>query len=182
MGFINAVMQGYSDPFRIRGRANRTQFWSFFFFCGLFASALQLLNVIATKNADSPLGSIANLLGLVGSIFLFFTSLQLIAVTVRRYHDTNRSGWTYLGISIATPFFMVMTATIALASISNQLMEAVLNMPAGGADSTLDLAAAGPVLPLFGIASVIFFITQIYGLYLLLKAGDADANRFGARP
>lgn len=77
--FLDAVKR-YAD---FTGRATRTQYWMYvlFYFIGYVVLAV----------VDSVLTG--GLLTLIYSLGLFLPSL---AVTARRLHDTNRSGWWQL--------------------------------------------------------------------------------------
>lgn len=70
--------------FSINGRINRKQYWTF-----VLVAALMLVidfAVIATTEATF-------ILGIPALLFIIFVD---IAVTVKRLHDTNRSGWYIL--------------------------------------------------------------------------------------
>lgn len=91
IGFLDAIriciMEKYAT---FRGRATRAEFWYFFFFHTAFIPVSALL-MEATK--DSVFANIFWRLYWVSYIGLF---IPLISVSVRRLHDTGRSGWWYL--------------------------------------------------------------------------------------
>lgn len=66
------------------GRASRTEFWMYVLFSTLLA--IVFLTIDKIVGAD-------NILYAVFSLALI---VPTIAVSVRRLHDTNRSGWWYL--------------------------------------------------------------------------------------
>jgi len=66
------------------GRASRSEFWWFFLFCTVCDLVAELL--IRSGNV---------VLGVPAAIAYFGTILPLVAVTVRRLHDIDRSGWWY---------------------------------------------------------------------------------------
>lgn len=70
------------------GRARRKEYWFFTLFCMLIGIAFGILKGLAGDAAV-----IISLINLLVSIALI---LPGIAVTVRRLHDTGRSGWWYL--------------------------------------------------------------------------------------
>ncbi|MCU1091369.1 DUF805 domain-containing protein [Stenotrophomonas maltophilia] len=84
---------------QFEGRANRREYWMFQLFLFLVASAVSLLaGVLAILMRSSPDALSAILIGtmvLLGLMWLA-TIVPLIAVTVRRLHDCNQSGWLYL--------------------------------------------------------------------------------------
>jgi uncharacterized membrane protein YhaH (DUF805 family) len=72
------------------GRARRKEFWTFLLFHLLILSLLAIIDV-ATGAVDPSrrFGLLSSLYGLAGLI-------PLVAVLVRRLHDTNHSGWCSL--------------------------------------------------------------------------------------
>lgn len=84
---------------QFEGRANRREYWMFQLFLFLVATAVSLLaGVLAIIMRSSPDALSAILIGtmvLLGLMWLA-TIVPLIAVTVRRLHDCNQSGWLYL--------------------------------------------------------------------------------------
>ncbi len=66
------------------GRARRKEYWMFILFNFIFALVLGILdNIIGTSNV-------------LGTIYSLAVLVPGIAVSVRRLHDTNRSGWWVL--------------------------------------------------------------------------------------
>ncbi|MGB2518518.1 DUF805 domain-containing protein [Shewanella algae] len=77
--FIGAIKK-YAD---FTGRARRTEYWMFTLFYIIFSLVVSAI--------DYALGT--TVLGLIYSLGLLLPS---IAVTARRLHDTDRSGWWQL--------------------------------------------------------------------------------------
>ena len=99
------------------GRARRKEFWFFHLFYGL---GVLLLNapfwiVALTGNLSGglALGTPEIVLGIVSGLWWLIHLLPHIAVTVRRLHDTGRSGfWYLLGIflpGIGTIWLLALT-------------------------------------------------------------------------
>jgi uncharacterized membrane protein YhaH (DUF805 family) len=76
------------------GRARRKEYW--FFMLGNF------LAVVVLTVVDMALGTFNEQaeIGLFGGIYLLAVLIPSIAVTVRRLHDTDRSGWWLLIVFI----------------------------------------------------------------------------------
>jgi len=78
------------------GRANRTEYWNFFLFNVLFQ--ILILSPLAFVDGQNPGGTspliIVCLLTML--IFVLATLAPGLAVTVRRLHDSDRSGWWIL--------------------------------------------------------------------------------------
>lgn len=64
------------------GRSHRTEFWMFTLVSFLISVALGFLDLFD--------------LGIVGSLFTLAIFVPSVAVSVRRLHDINRSGWWVL--------------------------------------------------------------------------------------
>ena len=93
-------------PFRryadFGGRSRRTEFWLFFLFLTLVYVALftliyaVALSLIASGNFTGDIMAVMTSLGVFGIIILVFwlaTLLPWLAVSARRLHDLNLSGW-----------------------------------------------------------------------------------------
>jgi uncharacterized membrane protein YhaH (DUF805 family) len=102
------VLKQYAD---FSGRAGRKELWIFVLFNGIFANAIMVLeNVLGitafdfgyvTMIFDSVLGTeTPDLYGNMGFGWLYLTYnlavlIPSLAVGVRRFHDTGKSGWNY---------------------------------------------------------------------------------------
>ncbi len=72
------------------GRSSRKEFWYFSLFNFLIAIVLAVADVM-TGTFDAEIG-----IGLLGGIYAIAVLIPIIAVSVRRLHDTDRSGWLCL--------------------------------------------------------------------------------------
>ncbi|TFZ47201.1 DUF805 domain-containing protein [Stenotrophomonas maltophilia] len=75
------------------GRASRSEFWWFQLFVVIVSIPLYVLSFIAGYTGSSTLALVSAGLSVVLWLAVI---VPLIAVTVRRLHDTDRSGWWYL--------------------------------------------------------------------------------------
>ena len=87
--FLVCVMNKYSD---FTGRARRKEFWMYTLASFLFSLTFLSLSIIASTIAVS-LGMLFALLYVVISLALICPTL---ALSVRRLHDTGKSGWWLL--------------------------------------------------------------------------------------
>ncbi len=85
MSFSEAVKSGFDHYVKFDGRASRPAFWWWFLFTILVAIALQVMDGIIFN--ESMLLTIVVWLGLI---------LPNLSVSIRRLHDTDRSGWWVL--------------------------------------------------------------------------------------
>lgn len=86
------VLKQYAD---FKGRARRKEFWMFSLINFIIIMALQTV-MFAVGGMDPEAGGIA--LAIAGLLLLYALAVFIpsLAVSVRRLHDTNRSGWWLL--------------------------------------------------------------------------------------
>jgi uncharacterized membrane protein YhaH (DUF805 family) len=87
MNWYLQVLKKYAT---FEGRARRREYWFFQFFNALAFIVLLLVDgLTGTINKDAGVG-------LLSGLYLLATLIPSFAVTVRRLHDTDRSGWWLL--------------------------------------------------------------------------------------
>jgi uncharacterized membrane protein YhaH (DUF805 family) len=95
MTFVKAIESSLSQYMTFRGRAARSEFWFFYLFSSICSVvAIIIDNILGTqfKNIDSLSGGLYGYIYLLVALGLFIPNLS---VSVRRLHDTNRSGRWY---------------------------------------------------------------------------------------
>ena len=76
------------------GRARRKEYWYFVLFNIIISVVLSFVdNLIGTVNVDTGAG-------MIGGVYSLAVLIPGLAVSVRRLHDTGRSGWWLLLIFI----------------------------------------------------------------------------------
>lgn len=93
VGFGEAVKQAFSNGFVYRGRASRSAYWWFVLFEVIATVVLELLIVIPAATHSS---AIVGLFLIIVSIAIIYVALVGLALTIRRLHDIDRSGWWVL--------------------------------------------------------------------------------------
>lgn len=87
MTFQDSITKCFSNFASFKGRASRSEYWWFYLFC-------VLVNFVVTFTTALSMGvEAANIVNLLASLVLLIPQL---AVTARRLHDRNRSGWWFL--------------------------------------------------------------------------------------
>lgn len=176
MGMFKAVGSVYANMFDFSGRARRAEYWWFILFTFLVSFLLQGAAVfwIATQpdlaaRMDDP--AAAQLLAkeieaffwqwslVYFGVMLFGYWIPYLAVTVRRLHDTDRSGWWMF-----KPILVGIAAAIVLF---------VLAVLLGGNQGSPALALMAATAP---SAAMIWF------LVVLCLPGTSGPNRFGPDP
>ncbi len=83
MSWYLAALKNYVG---FSGRARRTEYWMFFLFHLIVVVVLSVLDRLIFQDE----------LGYLTPAYVLLTFIPSLAVTVRRLHDTGRSGWWYL--------------------------------------------------------------------------------------
>ncbi|MBP7370167.1 MAG: DUF805 domain-containing protein [Arenimonas sp.] len=87
MNWFITVIKKFSD---FSGRAQRAEYWYFTLFYILIFAGLAIVDgIIGTLDLDAGIG-------LLSGIFAIALIIPSLAVSVRRLHDTDRSGWWLL--------------------------------------------------------------------------------------
>jgi uncharacterized membrane protein YhaH (DUF805 family) len=87
MNWFTAVLKKYAE---FSGRAQRAEYWYYVLFYLLITFVLSIIDGMAgTFDDDSGVG-------ILSGLFILGTLIPSLAVTVRRLHDTDRSGWWIL--------------------------------------------------------------------------------------
>jgi uncharacterized membrane protein YhaH (DUF805 family) len=150
MSFGDAISTCFRKYVEFKGRAGRSEYWYWVLFTILAGFAAGFLDAVVRSgngsSTDSNTGPLAALVSLV-------TFLPSIAVTVRRLHDTGRSGWWYLWFFLA---FIVLTVML------------VFGLGAG--DDGIGIAV---------LAGVMMFALFVGAIALMATVGEPHANRFG---
>lgn len=113
MGFGEAVASCFRNYAKFSGRARRSEFWFFRLFTSLVLIGLFLameVGFAATGPRPAP-DTAVTFLGLALAIFWLAIFLPDLAVTVRRLHDTDRSGWWYLLLLVPFGWVVVLIWT-----------------------------------------------------------------------
>ena len=85
MSFTQAVASGFLKYVTFAGRAARSEFWYWILFTMLAGLATEVLDHFFASSGEPS-----------SAVFALVTFLPGLAVTVRRLHDTDRSGWWLL--------------------------------------------------------------------------------------
>ena len=155
MGFTQAVRSFWSNYANFKGRARRSEYW--------FITLFLLLTNVAAAGIDLALmqGDVERFVangggGIVGLVWLVATILPALAVSVRRLHDTGRTGWWLVVVYIPV---------ILLSGLS-----------------TLGDLASFQTLVVIGVLAVVAFVVNIVILVFTVLDSTPDENQYGASP
>lgn len=97
MGFVDAVKSFYKRYVDFSGRSSRSEYWwvqLFYIIASIILILPLIIAIVGSPNGelrDSDKIWIAPIV-----IFVLAGIIPMIALTVRRFHDQDKSGWFYL--------------------------------------------------------------------------------------
>ena len=122
LGFGEAVVRALRQFSRFSGRASVGEYWWFALFVVLLWGALYLMaSIVGSAGTSGGVGQTIGALLLGVSLVVFVAVLVLIvpivAITVRRLHDSGRTGWWALLLpvpllAVLVYFFCLLPGTI----------------------------------------------------------------------
>jgi len=174
MGPFKAVVSCYANMLNFSGRARRAEYWWFFVFLVLVGIAVQV-GLAASVGRDPALfaalqdpGRLQSYLkhneaalyyaGAGVALYILLGWLPQLSVTIRRLHDTDRSGW-----------FIFMPALASIVAVVAAFMVSFT-------------FAGNGALPLVLLAASVPMIANIWFLVVLCLPGTQGTNRFGPDP
>lgn len=149
---LTAFVSGFKNIFNFKTRASKYDYWAFIFANFLFSLILLVAGMLL-----SPLFPI---MALYGGIIIYYAYsivefIAVLALSVRRLHDTNHSG-QLLWLPVIFGFCMILGIVL-----DTKLQAVVLG--------TALMAASG----------VAFLGVTVWMFILYLRKGQAEENRFG---
>ena len=142
-------IQKYSD---FTGRAPRAEYW--WYTLAVIVAAIVIGIVEGILGLDGTVGPY----GLLSLVFMLALLVPGLAVTARRLHDTNRSGWWML---IAVVPYALMAVLGIMAATSGSAMGA---------------------LAVVGLFSIVALIGAIALLVFMVLPGTRGPNKYGPDP
>jgi len=136
----------FSRYFDFSGRSSRAEYW-------YFTALMWVVNLLILLTQELLGEAVAGVLAIVNVIFGLGTLIPSIAVTVRRLHDINRSGFLALGYGIG------IGVLVTLIPVS-MFMGSVV----------------------FGIVMIAVLALSIKFLILMVSEGHRGPNPYGSNP
>ena len=113
-------IKGIRNYVNFSGRARRAEYWNFVLFATIFTVVFYLVDLLLF-GADVLSGSKLSIFSTLFSLFIFLPNL---AVSVRRLHDTDRSGkklmWYYI-VVVSWVVLAILCLVIFMANIPDLL-------------------------------------------------------------
>ncbi len=150
----------YAD---FQGRARRAEYWQWFAMQVVAGFIFGILRPLA--------GSI---IIAVQALFLLGILVPSIAVAVRRFHDTGRTGWWFLFAPAVLSVGMILYIPFA----GEAFKDSINNFEGGGADQTKAMSVVMGMMWVLLAYLAAAFVTFIFHIL----PGTEGPNRFGADP
>ena len=149
---LTAFVAGFKNMFDFKTRASKYDYWGFIFANFLFSLILLVVGMLL-----SPLFPI---IALYGGIIIYYAYsivefIAVLALSVRRLHDTNHSG-QLLWLPVIFGFCMILGIVL---------------------DTKLQAVVFGTAL--MAASGIAFLGVIVWLLILYLRKGQAEENRFG---
>ncbi len=108
MEWMLLPLKKYAD---FSGRSRRMEYWMFYLFniivlFGLIAIGAVIAGVTGQFDQEEPSGVFLGIIGVLALIYLAIFFIPTLAVSVRRWHDQDKTGWMVLLFAVlgAIPF------------------------------------------------------------------------------
>ncbi len=147
---MNWYMEVLKKYFVFSGRARRKEFWFFVLFNAIISVALAFVDAMA--------GTMVYGTGLISQLYSLAVFIPAIAVTVRRLHDTDKSGWWIL-----MPTGVIMAVGILAAVLMPTMRE-----------------DASPVLAI--LIGLIALASMVVMFIFMVTDSNPGANKYGENP
>ena len=153
MSFAESISACFRKYIVFSGRAQRSEYWWFFLFTFIVSVVLGII------------ASFAPVLQFLEWVFSLAVLLPSLAVTVRRLHDTNRTGWWIL-LPIGLGLAGIVVGAVLGALISDD--------DEWGFLAIIFISVVGGLLGLV--------VGYLVLLYFLIQPSDPGPNRYGPNP
>lgn len=155
---------------KFSGRASRAEFWWFFLFAMLTYFVIAFLfgatagGMAAMDPASAAAGGALGAIGIFVLLFWLALFVPILAVQVRRLHDTNRSGW-WLGA------FYLLYLIYFIVLFGGGMMPGFAGSPPTAGTAML-IGVFGLGFMIYGIVLIVFYCMR----------GTEGPNRYGDDP
>jgi len=185
MSFGEAIKTCLSKYATFTGRARRSEYWWWVLFTFLVSMAFSLFGSLTLTGTEPSQGMIT-LSGILNMIVCLALFLPTMAVTFRRLHDTNHSGWLLginycLGILIAI-VVGVMAGNIFMLYQNGVTLDNISQMAEAPGVTDMLFEMFGGLMILFGVLALIVLIISIIILVWTLTDSNRYPNHYGESP
>ena len=93
MTFIESIKTCFKKYITIKGRAPRSEYW---WFQAMFAPLFLFVVIMSEAENLESSSELIIWFYLLCFVIVILSLIPIITVTIRRFHDTNKSGWYFL--------------------------------------------------------------------------------------
>tara|TARA_B100001250_G_C19712006_1_gene749666 strand:+ start:175 stop:567 length:393 start_codon:yes stop_codon:yes gene_type:complete len=93
MTFIESIKTCFKKYITIKGRAPRSEYW---WFQAMFAPLFLFVVIVSEAENLESTSELIIWFYLLCFVIVILSLIPIITVTIRRFHDTNKSGWYFL--------------------------------------------------------------------------------------
>jgi uncharacterized membrane protein YhaH (DUF805 family) len=93
MNMMEATKACFSKYFTMSGRARRAEYWWFYLFVVIVSVVLGIVDALLFPSGAVTFGEAIAETGILSTIWSLGTLIPSFTASVRRLHDTDRSGW-----------------------------------------------------------------------------------------
>lgn len=157
---------------QLEGRARRSEYWLFFLFQILVSFALAIIGAIA--GLKGPMEAVSNLFSLA-------MLLPTIAVSVRRFHDINRTGW-WLFFPLAVLIIALIVYLLANGAALGETFKSIDMAAVKAEDEQAIMDMFTSLAPMFVWVGLPWWLASLVTFVFHVTEGTRGKNRFGPDP
>ncbi|MBG3128343.1 DUF805 domain-containing protein [Proteus mirabilis] len=91
--YLEVIKNNYAN---FSGRARRKEYWMFTLVNTIIIAVLYAILISSVDMNTGEMSSLGSIAGIIIGIYSLAIIIPSIAVTIRRFHDQDKSGWMFL--------------------------------------------------------------------------------------
>ncbi|MBG2801095.1 DUF805 domain-containing protein [Proteus mirabilis] len=91
--YLEVIKNNYAN---FSGRARRKEYWMFTLVNTIIIAVLYAILISSVDMNTGEMSSLGSIVGIIIGIYSLAIIVPSLAVTIRRFHDQDKSGWMFL--------------------------------------------------------------------------------------
>lgn len=91
--YLEVIKNNYAN---FSGRARRKEYWMFILVNTIIITILYAIVISSIDMNTGEMSSLGSIVGIILGIYSLAIIIPSLAVTIRRFHDQDKSGWMFL--------------------------------------------------------------------------------------
>lgn len=91
--YLEVIKNNYAN---FSGRARRKEYWMFTLVNTIIITVLYVILISSVDMSTGETSSLGSIVGIIIGIYSLAVIVPSLAVTIRRFHDQDKSGWMFL--------------------------------------------------------------------------------------